>query len=106
VDDAAHDRPLDEQLVAGQVELELGRHGLRIRAAVGDPCLGSRAAAQIATLNERALVDDHLHTRLLAKPRRHSPEDLAQLLRIRGAALEDRKVKILGEPVGLVVALA
>jgi hypothetical protein len=106
VDDPAHHRRLDEHLIARQIELELGRCRLGVRAAVGEPRLCGRIAAQIAPLHKAALVDLQLHAGLFAQPRRHPREYLAQLLWVGRTAVAHREVEILGEAVGLVVTLA
>ncbi|HVM13024.1 MAG TPA: hypothetical protein VM287_01675 [Egibacteraceae bacterium] len=53
-------QPVDDGLVCGEIDLHLGRRGLRVRTVVGDPALGGRLASQVPASPERALVDGDL----------------------------------------------
>lgn len=103
----AGQRPLDEDLVARDVELELRRcPPSRVGAAVGDPAQRGRLTAQVAPPREGSLVDRKLDAGLARKPRRDPLEDPDQFVRLLGTGVDDREVEVLREAVGLLVTLA
>lgn len=87
--DRANDRRLDKNLVAREVELELGKRRLWVQTAVGESPLRGRHASQVPALDKRAVIYEQLDSRLLLKPGRDPTEDLRQFLWSLGCVLDD-----------------
>ena len=75
VDNPASYRPVDECLVAGEVELDLGQRRRRGWTAESDPCLRRGVAAQVLAAPEGALSERDLESRLLVEPVADAAED-------------------------------
>jgi hypothetical protein len=67
--------------------------------------LRRRPASEIAPPTERVIVDKELDPRFLAQPGGDATEDLGQLRWFFRAAVDNGEVEVLGESVGLVIAL-
>jgi|HubBroStandDraft_4_1064222.scaffolds.fasta_scaffold39817_2 hypothetical protein len=105
MDNLTQHRRLHQCLIARDVEFDLGQRWLRVGPAVGDTRLSRRIASQVAPLGKAAILDDQIDPGLLRQPCRDAAEDLGQLRCSHRTAIDHSEVKVLGKPVGLVVAL-